>query len=223
MGSNKAPTPLTSIAEAIMINSDDKLLEKQLNNLKLADAVKIYIRQMLAQAPVKSPTSTKGVVVTINSRKFGYAFKITGKLCKLPFITLSEIDEATHILIQDPTVLRLSRNHINGKKSTHSFFPSFFRITETAAEFVQCEMEHRLKERSSENASEASEHLYSRSDDGSWRCPSAESAAANLGLGFTVFSSAQIPWQLVRNTDFLYDYYIAPALHLDDDLSQTIR
>jgi hypothetical protein len=84
-------------------------------------------------------------------------------------------------------------------------------------------MEHRLKERSSENASEASEHLYSRSDDGSWRCPSAESAAANLGLGFTVFSSAQIPWQLVRNTDFLYDYYIAPALHLDDDLSQTIR
>lgn len=206
-----------------MKNTEDSLLERQLSDLKLAEAVKIYIRQMLAQAPVKTPTGTKGVVVTINSRKFGYTFKITGKRCKLPFITINEIDEATHVLVQDPTVLRLSRNHTNGKKSIHSFFPSFFRITKTAAEFVQCEMEHRLKECSSENASKASDYLYTRSNDGSWRCPSAESAAAALGLGFIVYSSAQIPWQLVRNTDFLYDYYVAPALRLDEDLAQKIR
>lgn len=57
----------------------------------------------------------------------------------------------------------------------------------------------------------AGQHGYTGRDDGSWSHPAYEAAAAELGLGFKVRSSSENCWPLIRNLDFLGDYFLRSA------------
>jgi putative transposase len=58
----------------------------------------------------------------------------------------------------------------------------------------------------------AQPHRYQRDAQGRWRCPPGEDAAARLGLGYRVRSSAQVAPQALRNLIFLDDYCAAPEV-----------
>ena len=52
---------------------------------------------------------------------------------------------------------------------------------------------------------------YQRDDQGNWRCPPGEEAAASLGLNYRVRSSAELHPMYIRNLIFLEDYFFDGA------------
>lgn len=53
---------------------------------------------------------------------------------------------------------------------------------------------------------------YQRDDQGNWRCPPGEEAAATLGLSYRVRSSAELHPTYIRNLIFLEDYFFEGAV-----------
>jgi transposase InsO family protein len=88
-----------------------------------------------------------------------------------------------------------------GKRCGHYHTPDFLVIAEDGIAFVECKTESELIKLEVANPGR-----YYRDENGHWRCPPGEAAAAEYGLGYRVHSAASVDTRFVRNTEFIYDY-----------------
>lgn len=84
------------------------------------------------------------------------------------------------------------------KRRTSTSTPDFLSIEIDGIVVNEIKAESRLIKLSQER-----EDFYIQNPDGSWSCPSAESWAVSLGIGYKLWSTADLPQNLARNEEFL--------------------
>jgi putative transposase len=110
-------------------------------------------------------------------------------------------DCVTHEFYDQPPKIKLSYRKQNDKKVTVLHTPDFFILADGYAGWVECKTEEKLIK-----LSVSQPERYLKDEQGNWRCPPGEAYAAQLGLRYSLRSSAVNDWTYLRNLVFLTDY-----------------
>lgn len=120
---------------------------------------------------------------------------------ELPVIYRLEFDpNVLEYYDQPPTVL-IHYKDAEGKMQGHRIFPDFFAIEEDRAYFIDCKPEDQLLKLTLKHPGR---FIYN--ELGEWRSPAAEAAAAELGFGYKLISSAQLGSTYQSNLELLHEH-----------------
>lgn len=145
---------------------------------------------------------THNVAARFASRKMGFVIQAESHKNELPAVYIWEHDPDTHEFYDQPAPIKLSYRTSGGRKVTHLSTVDFFLIQDNWIGWVENKTEEWLL------ASHASgSERFQPDGNGGWRCSAGEEFAEQYGLGFKVRSSKENNWILVRNLEFLADYY----------------
>jgi transposase InsO family protein len=135
------------------------------------------------------------------SRKMGVTIQFESHRVELPFIYEAEYDSQVLEYYDQPPSIPLVYRAVNGRRLSVMHTPDYFVLREGSACWIECKTEEDLEALASRNP-----NRYSRDVGGKWRCIPGEEHAATVGLGYEVWSAAQVNWVLQRNLQFLEDY-----------------
>jgi hypothetical protein len=121
---------------------------------------------------------------------------------ELPFVHAAERDLRILEYWDQPGVIRLTYGSKTGRRVVVAHTPDYFELRVDAAGWVECKPEDRLLE-----LAQQAPNRYCLDAAGRWTCPPGEAFAAQYGLTYRVFSSAEINWIEQRNWIFLADYF----------------
>lgn len=187
-----------------MLSEQDLMRLLVLQNIPLAGRKVIEIIRTSDPAR-RTGGGTHNVTARFASRKMGVVIQAESHKNELPALYLWEHDPKTYEFYDQPTAVKLSYRTAGGKNATHLSTPDFFVIQEDWIGWVECKTEEWLV---AAHASGSERFLPDGS--GGWHCPAGEAYAAQYGLGFKVRSSKENNWILIRNLEFLADYF-APS------------
>ncbi len=189
--------------------------------LGLSDQAKAVITQIRTLPPARHVQSSAGNMSgTYPSLKMGCAIQVESHKDELPFVYL--MDHDPHILEfydQPAGEIKLKyRNQDDTRNVTARHTPDFFVLREDGAGWVECKMEKDLIRLAKEKP-----FRYQQRPDGSWSCPPGEAYAAQFGLTYRLFSSAEIDWTYIQNLRFLGEYLRGSPPPVEPDVSLAIR
>ena len=139
------------------------------------------------------------------SAKMGHVIQAESHTVELPFVHAAEQDPAVLELWDQPRqdwTMPLHYRSKTGHPVVAHHTPDFFELRQDAAGWVECKPQERLLVLAAEQP-----HRYCVGERGQWWCPSGQAYAAQLGLTYRVFSSAEINWTAQRNWAYLTDYF----------------
>jgi transposase InsO family protein len=148
------------------------------------------VRSGAGNVPCRYPSVKMGHVVQAESHKV-----------ELPFVHAAERDPAVLEYWDQPGKVRLTYLSRSGRCVVVGHTPDYFELREDAAGWIECKPEDRLAHLAQEVP-----QRYRRGSDGRWTCPPGQAYAAQFGLTYRLFSSAEINWVEQRNWAFLADY-----------------
>lgn len=185
------------------------LSQEDLQKLFIQQNVPLEGRRVVATIRSADPerrvrSGTHNVASRFASYKMGLVIQAESHKNELPALYLWEHDAETHEFYDQPSTIKLSYKSSSGKRVTHLSVPDFFLIQETWMGWVECKTEDWLLQEHAKGSGR-----FVPDGDGGWRCSSGEEYAAQYGLGFKVRSSKENNWALVRNIEFLADYFRA--------------
>lgn len=137
--------------------------------------------------------------------------------CELAFIQQMEHGERVLEIWDQPVSLTLTFINKGGKKVTVTYVPDFFVCRQEYAEIIECKTEEELIALAEEQP-----NRYCRGEDGAWHSPPMEELAKEVGVRFTIRTTANINRVYVRNMDFLDDFMRMDALLVMADAYQLI-
>lgn len=169
----------------------------------ISAVAKAEIQRIRLSDPSRNVKSTfRNVSGRYPSRKMGVTIQFESHRLELAFIYLMEHDFDILEFYDQPPSIKITHLSHNNKNLGYLYTPDFFVISQNKAEWVECKTEEELEKLAVENP-----NRYIRDENGVWRSPPAEAYAKQLGLGFRVFSSAEINETYIRNIKYLEDYY----------------
>jgi putative transposase len=185
------------------------LSEQELLCIFVQQAIPLSGRKVVESIRISAPTrrtggGTHNVAARFASRKMGVVIQAESHKNELPALYLWEHDPATYEFYDQPPQVKLSYRNSVGKTSTHLSTPDFFIIQDAWVGWVECKTEESLLA-----AHASGNERFQPDGSGGWRCPAGEAYAAQFGIGFKVRSSKETNWILVRNLEFLSDYFRA--------------
>ncbi len=179
-------------------------LSKIFADLKIPPAGQAYVERVRTSDPSRRVQGGRGnVCVRYASLKMGRVIQCESRKAEFPFAVHCEIDDDTLEYWDQAEKIKLTYLAATGRKVSHLETPDYLRIKRDEIALISCKTESELLE-----LVKKSPELYRHNPDGSWSCPPAEAAAAELGLRHYVVSTAQLSPILVRNCEFLRDYRI---------------
>ena len=147
---------------------------------------------------------THNVVCRFASEKMGVTIQAESHKCALPFCYVWEHDPNTLEFYDEPPQIKISYLTANGRRATHPYTPDYFLIQAAWIGWIECKTEEWLLTYEATGG-----ERYKRDENDIWRCPPGEAFAIQYGLQFQVKSTREINWALVRNLEFLSEYYLA--------------
>ncbi|WP_164976294.1 Mu transposase C-terminal domain-containing protein [Oleiharenicola lentus] len=133
--------------------------------------------------------------------------------------------ENDHSVIEyydQPVTLKLVYLDADGRKVGCFTTPDFAVAEAECAYFVEAKTEEDLRKLAEEKP-----NRYVRQQDGSWRCPPGEEAAAGFGMGYRIVVADLLSSELTRNIIYLEDYSRrncpAPAPKLVTKVLETVK
>lgn len=181
-------------------------IETTMSDYKLSETARAFIRHWLEADPIPPVRSRVAVPGNYPCRLMGRTVYFAAHHLGLPFLQLVDFHWDSRVVLERPCLLRLTFREASGRKRAFNYCPDFFFLGEGRAELVECHFENTLLRATDPANPRAQPWRYVCVKPGSWRCPPGEEAAAEMGLGYRVFSSAEIPRTLVSNLEFLSDY-----------------
>lgn len=136
------------------------------------------------------------------SKKMGCVIQAESHKGELPFVYVKEHSPTNYEFYDQPSEVKLAYRAATGKRTTHRSTPDYFLIEENFIGWAENKSEDQLQA-SYDSGSER----FVPDGNGGWRCPPGEAFAAQFGLKFQVVSDKSINWMLVRNLEFLADYF----------------
>ena len=180
---------------------------------KLSSRAIQKIHQIRNSEPVRRVSSgPRNVACHFSSKKMGFTIQAESHGNELPALVAWEFDDHTYEIYDQPLQVKLTYFGKTGRKSTSYSTPDFFLLQEWFTGWVECKTEAELLQ----SLASGSER-FTRDEDGTWRCPSGETYAAEYGLKFAVRSSAENNHTFVRNLELLRDYFDEKCLPICDD------
>jgi putative transposase len=149
------------------------------------------VRSGAGNVPCRYPSLKMGQVVQAESHKV-----------ELPFVHAAERDPTVLEYWDQPGKIRLTYRSADDRRVVVGHTPDYFELREETAGWVECKPEERLL-----HLAQAAPHRYQHGPDGRWMCPPGQAYAAQFGLTYRLFSSAEINWVEQRNWAFLADYF----------------
>lgn len=160
------------------------------------------IRDGLPSAPIR--TSRKAGKTRYASLKMPFVTEGAADSTEWAAMVHWDHDDETDEFYPQPEALKITHKvGSTERNSTHYTTPDYLRVTKAGFAFVECKTEEELIELAKE-----SPDRFQRQDDGRWRSPPAERAAAEFGCQFVVRSSRENNWTLIENYELLKDYYL---------------
>ncbi|MFZ6780419.1 DNA-binding domain-containing protein [Undibacterium sp. Ji83W] len=204
-----AMLPISNWATQQQTMMEEAMLSyEELEHLLVSPNIPIMGRQIINAIRTSEPSrrtggGTHNVTTRFASRKMGVTIQAESHKNELPALYLWEHDPATFEFYDQPPPIKISYQNANKKKSTHLSTPDFFLIQKGWIGWVECKTEEWLIA-----SHESGCQRFIPDDNGGWRCPAGEEYARQYGLCFRVRSSKENPWILVRNLEFLSDYFV---------------
>ncbi len=189
--------------------------------LGLIDQAKTVITRVRTSNPSRRVQGSAGNVSgTYPSLKMGFAIQFESHKNELPFAYQLDHDPDVLELYDQPAgEIKLKyRNKDDTRNVTTKHTPDFFILRKDGAGWVECKMEEDLV-----RLTEKAPFRYQKREDGSWCCPPGEAYAAQFGLTYRVFSSAEIDWTTIENLRFLADYLRKAPPPVPTDIALAIR
>lgn len=195
--------------------------EQWLRRLGLSDQAQAVITHIRTSPPARHVRSSAGNVSgTYPSLKMHCAIQFESHKNELPFVYLIDHDsDVVEFYDQPAGEIRLKyRSQDDSRNVTTRHTPDFFVLHEESAGWVECKMEEDLV-----RLAKKMPFRYQQRSDGSWFCPPGEAYAAQFGLTYRVFSSAEIDWTYIENLRFLADYLRKSPPPVPTDVALAIR
>ncbi len=189
--------------------------------LGLSDEAQAVIARIRTSPPARRVQSSAGNVSgTYPSLKMGFAIQFESHKNELPFAYQIDHDPDVLELYSQPVgEIKLKyRNKEDTRHVTTRHTPDFFVMQQESAGWVECKMEEDLN-----RLAEEKPFRYQRRKNGSWCCPPGEAYAAQFGLTYRLFSSAEIDWTYIENLRFLADYLRKAPPPVPTDVALAIR
>ena len=144
------------------------------------------------------------------SSKMGQTIQAESHTVELAFVHAMEQDRTVLEYWDQPGTIRLVYRSKHGRRVVTGHTPDYFEVRIDSAGWVECKPEERLN-----HLADQAPNRYRRDASGRWTCPPGEEYAAQYGLTYRVFSSAEINWIAQRNWAFLADYFRADCPTVD--------
>lgn len=189
--------------------------------LGLIDQAKEVITHIRTSNPARHVRSSAGNVSgTYPSLKMGFAIQFESHRNELPFAYQIDHDPDVLELYDQPAgEIKLKyRNQDDTRDVTARHTPDFFVLRKESAGWVECKMEKDLVQ-----LAKKMPFRYQQRPDGSWFCPPGEAYAAQFGLTYRLFSSAEIDWTSIENLRYLSDYLRKSPPPVPTDVALAIR
>ena len=172
------------------------------SRLRLTQAAREAIAAIRSGRPARCVGGgRRNVAGRYPSRKMGVTIQFESHRVELPFIYEAEYDSQVLEYYDQPPSIPLVYRAVNGRRLSVMHTPDYFVLREGSACWIECKTEEDLEALASRNP-----NRYSRDVGGKWRCIPGEEHATTVGLGYEVWSAAQVNWVLQRNLQFLEDY-----------------
>lgn len=177
-------------------------------HLQLSATTRELLQTLRASPPARSVRGRgHNVHGSYPSRKMGgRLIPFESHTLELSAIYLLEHDPAVLELYGQPTRLHLRYQNQQGRTIAPRHVPDFLVLRPEGATLEEWKYEQTLL-----RLAEQYPQRYQRTEAGGWHCPPGEAAAAALGLGYRLRSSAELTPHFIDNLAFLEDYLLDPA------------
>jgi putative transposase len=183
-------------------------LHELFERLGTPDAHRQKIRWIRTNAPVRAVDGgRRSHRVRYASHKMGFVIECEAKITEYSAAVTWDFDDETLEFYGQPAFLQLTAQLPNGRRSSWTYTPDFFRITRSGFEFVECKTEKDLS-----GLVQKRPHVYSIDESGNWRYPPAEEhVTSEYGASFRIRPVSENNPVLIENLEYLLDYIIKPA------------
>jgi putative transposase len=170
-----------------------------------SEAHRQTIQRIRKTAPVRAVDGGRqSHRVRYASRKMGFVIECEARDTEYAAAVTWDFDDETLEFYGQPAFLNLKAQLPNGRQSSWSYTPDFFRITRRGFEFVECKNEKKLSALVRERP-----HAYVIDEAGDWHyLPAEEHVASEYGATFRIRPSRENNPVLIENIEFLWDYLV---------------
>ncbi|MCA3000508.1 MAG: DDE-type integrase/transposase/recombinase, partial [Rhodocyclaceae bacterium] len=147
------------------------------------------------------------------SKKMHVTLQAESRTVELTALTCWDHDQDTVEIYDQPPSIKLRYADAKGAMVSHRATPDYFLLQRNFAGWVECKTEEELEKHVADG-----KHRYLRDASGRWRCPAGEEFAATLGLGFKVWTPAEVSELFAVNLVYLADFWPDGNTPVDDAL-----
>lgn len=184
-----------------MLNAEE--FNRYCDERQLAPEVRAIISRIRNSTPARRVESgRRSVACHYASRKNGHTIQAESHLNDLPYVIEKEYDPHNYEIWDQPAQIELVYLSLKGTRVHVWYTADYFEISEDYLGYIECKTEDRL-----EKLARQMPNRYVKNEQGGWRCPPGEQAAAKQGVNYRVRSSADINYVLYRNLQDLGSYY----------------
>lgn len=190
--------------------------------VKLTERGTAFWTNVRTSNPVRRTQGHRCVRGSYPSQKMGVTIQFEAHRTEL--VLIHHFENAVEVLeyYDQPITLKLVYLDANGRKVGCHTTPDFAVAEAECAYFVEAKTEEDMRKLAEEKP-----NRYVRQQDGSWRCPPGEEAAAKFGMGYRIVVADRLSSELTRNIIYLEDYSRrncpAPAKKLVTKVLETVK
>ena len=176
-------------------------LEEHFRRQGVTDEGRQFVLNAFEKPVRRARSGGSNVVVRYASLKMGCGVQCESRNVELALVELCEFSPEVRFYVCQPGKLSVSRRNVKGQMKANWVVPDFLVVSLEGIYLVECKPPSTLRR----DAASANPRFV-WDDAAGWRWLAAEAAAAELGLGFRVFSSEKVNPTWHRNVRFLADF-----------------
>ena len=176
-------------------------LEGHFQRHRVPPAGRKFVLEVLQGDPARRVSGSGGnVCVRFASQKMRCVVQAESRTVELAFVEHCEHDPDVRFFLCQPGELYVHITDSKGRRRPVRHIPDYLILDDKGFFLVECKPLEKLRRDAAKPNPRFTE------DESRWRWPAAEVAAAELGIGYRVFSSGQVNEIWLRNIRYLNDY-----------------
>ena len=186
---------------------DSRQFEDYSRRLGIPKSGQAYLERVRSSPPSRRVNSRIGNnVCRFPSRKMSFVVCTESRHGELNFVYQLEHDIDVLEFYDQPEPIKLKYASRSGRMTGAMHTPDFLALRRDSVTWIEVKAENGLL-----RLSETQPNRYQPHGSGLWRCRPGEEAAKTFGFSYQVVSTAELNRVLVRNLEYLDDFYRDPA------------
>ena len=176
-----------------------------IDKLDLTPLGREYAKRVVMSPPSRAVRSSgSNVVCRYPSQKMGFSIQAESHRCELAFVYTLEHDPNVIGYWDQPESIKISYQSASGRPTSPMITIDYLVLRCDRLELIEVKPADALPELAKDKP-----NRYVIGDDGKWHSPPAEVAAYDYGIGFRIWTPAEVNPLWLANIKYLQDYFIA--------------